>query len=60
LDIHLNKMINKFIIKKEKYPAPKYIYNIYRYNGKSKEWFANALELRQARQIIKNYSKNLN
>ena len=53
-------MIKKFIIKKEKYPAPKYIYNIYRYNGKSKEWFANALELRQARQIIKNYSKEIN
>jgi hypothetical protein len=47
----------KFIIKKEKYPAPKYVYNIYRYDGKSKEWFRNAWDLKEAKQIIKNYSK---
>jgi len=51
--------MKRFVIKKEKYPAPKYIYDIYIYNGKSKKWFANALELRQARQIIKNYSKEI-
>ena len=47
----------KFIIKKEKNPAPKYVYTIYRYNGKTKEWFGNAWQLKEAKQIIKNYSK---
>ena len=52
-------MKKKFIIKKEKYPAPKYIYTIYRYKGKSKEWFGNAWELKEAKQIVKNYSKEI-
>jgi hypothetical protein len=51
--------MKKFIIERKKYPAPKYIYNIYLCEDRSKKWFANALELRQARQIVKNYSKEI-
>ena len=51
--------MKRFVIKKEKYPAPKHIYNIYICDGKSKEWFRNALELEEAKQIIKNYSKEI-
>lgn len=52
-------MVKKFIIERKKYPAPKYVYNIYLCEGKSKEWFRNALELKEAKQIVKNYSKEI-
>ena len=52
-------MVKKFIIERKKYPAPKYVYDIYLCEGKSKEWLCNALELKEAKQIIKNYSKEI-
>ena len=51
------KRNKQFIIKKEKNLAPKYVYTIYRYNGKIKEWFGSAWQLKQAKQIIKNHLK---